>query len=158
MNVVEFISHFECSGTPTDTEIIEDLESEIEDGLPRDYREFLEQCNGGRVRGRLNFDAAGKAGTVRIDAVGGGARGLWLTNRHEDYWGRIPEQLRWIASDPGGNQFLIGVDGDARGKIYFWLVEEELDQTPGASLSERRDIQLIAESFHGFLAGLQQVA
>lgn len=158
MNVVEFISHVECSGAPTDSEIIEDLESEIEDGLPRDYREFLEQCNGGRVRGTLYFDAEGKAGTVCIDAVGGGAKGLWLTNRHEDYWGRIPKKLRWIASDPGGNQFLIGVDGDARGKIYFWLVEEELDQTPGASLSERGDIQLIAASFHGFLAGLRQVA
>jgi len=158
MNLVEFISHIECSGAGTDVGIIDDLESEIEDGLPSEYRQLLERCNGGRVRGRLEFDAGGKAGTVRVDAVGGGEQGLWLTNRREDYWGRIPEQLRWIASDPGDNGFLIGVDGDTRGKIYFWRVEEELHQAPGAPLSVRTDIQLIAGSFHGFLAGLRRVA
>lgn len=47
---------------------------------------------------------------------------------------------------------------DARGKIYFWLVDEELHQTPDAPLSERTDIQLIAVSFHGFLAGLRNGA
>ncbi|MCR6480704.1 SMI1/KNR4 family protein [Variovorax sp. ZS18.2.2] len=158
MNVSEFISHIKCSGAPTDPGIIDDLEFEIDGGLPSEYRQFLNRCNGGYVNGSLGFESGGKAGTVTIHAVGGGEHGLWLTNRREDFWGRIPEQLRWIMSDPFGNGFLLGVNGDARGRIYFWFMEEELGQAPDAPLSNRTDIQLIANSFDDLLVGLRHRA
>lgn len=45
--------------------------------------------------------------------------------------GEIPEDFISIGNDPGGNEILLGVNGEYQGKVYFWIhdiePEDEMD-------------------------------
>lgn len=63
---------------------------------------------------------------------------------------RIPPDTIPIADDPFGNVIVIGLQGDQRGKVYFWDHEEEPEDQPDWS-----NVDLIADSFDHFMAGLR---
>jgi hypothetical protein len=74
------------------------------------------------------------------------------------YRNRIPKELIWITSDPFGNAICLGVFGDARGKVYWWDHDNEMIGGYGTywdgSLAESDNVELLADSFADFVAGL----
>lgn len=67
----------------------------------------------------------------------------------------IPINLVAIADDVGGNAICISVKGKDKGKVYFWdhesAAEEELEDP-----KSYKDVELIADSFDEFMAGLRE--
>lgn len=157
MTFEEFICHIHTDRIPVQIDFIDDLEVEIEQGLPPDYRGFLQLCNGGFLHTKLQFHSGATLGrhtTVTLDMLGGDREHCWLTNYREMYWGRIPEALRWIGSDPFGNAFCIGVEAEHYGKIYFWDHEGELANGRDPTMESTTNVYLLAPSFEQFVGQL----
>lgn len=56
--------------------------------------------------------------------------------------------------DPFGNAICLGISGNERGKVYFWDHEMEPDDDWDGRLETAGNVQLIADSFTEFVAGL----
>lgn len=114
--------------------------------LPKAYREFLSKQNGGRPELRP-FNVPGWGSSVVNTFYGVGIGGIYdLEMVREAFEGVIPEGVFAIADDPGGNQLCIGVEGEKRGKVYFWFHEAGDTDEEAAALFE------VAPSFEAFLA------
>jgi len=124
MTLDEFLQQIEGNGSAVDEEIITDLESELDEHLPSDYRQFLNLCKGGAVKKDIRF-AIPPDRFSHIESVGGDVQNYWLTNLREIYWGRIPESLLWIMGDVHGNAICLAVAGECRGQVFFWDAEKE---------------------------------
>ena len=74
-----------------------------------------------------------------------------LRKHLEVFRDRVPPKLLPIARDPGGNLICIAVSGPARGKVYFWDHEEEVEE---GETPDYRNISLITHSFEGILRSL----
>lgn len=139
---------------PTDESRVIALETRLGTRLPEEYRQFILDFNGGRPSPDC-FELALRAGPytgsvvdyflsvdvadeMNIDNVLG-----WLR-------GRKPRALLPIASDPGANYVMLGIEGDVRGKVYFWNHEWEPQNE-----QEWSNIDLIADSFDAFMSGLK---
>lgn len=144
------------SDGPADPARVAALEASLGVPLPDDYRQFLLAHNGGRPK-PAKFVFARRTGPYTDSLVD------WFLalydGEHSNLetvrgWlrGRIPPGLLPIAIDPFGNFVLLGLAGaagGAAGKVYFWDHEEEPAQQPDWS-----NIDLVADSFDAFLAGL----
>ncbi|MDQ0244738.1 hypothetical protein J2S09_002309 [Bacillus fengqiuensis] len=67
-----------------------------------------------------------------------------MIQRYSEY---IPGNLIPFAESPGGNQICIAVNGNEKGKIYFWDHENRNGQ---------KDLFLVAESFSDFINSFQR--
>ena len=125
--------------------------------LPEDYRSFLLEFNGGRPKPEIiDFIQNGDDQSDIVNYLGGihngeyWARLEWQIDSLKD---RVPKGFIPIGDDPGGNAYLIGIDGETFGKIYFWDHENE------AALEEKEpsfeNMSLIASSFTEFLNKLR---
>jgi hypothetical protein len=139
---------------PADEVRVVALETRLGTRLPEEYRRFLLDFNGARPSPAC-FHLALRAGPytdsvvdyflsvdvadeLNIDTVLG-----WLQ-------GRKPPALLPIATDPGANYVMLGIEGDVRGKVYFWDHDHEPQNETGWS-----NIDLIADSFDAFMSGLK---
>ena len=132
---------------------LEAFEKLLGSSLPKDYRQFLIQHNGGKPTPSY-FLISDKKGNDAIDHFYGlhdGPRYARLDNAFEVYKGRIPGCLLKIADDPLGNAICIGIKGKYRGKIYFW--DHELEGNIWQQLLGRH-ITLVSDSFRNFLDSL----
>ena len=126
------------------------FEARIGRPLPDEYRRILLAFNGGRPKPD-GFRFALRRGPYTDSAVNW-FYGLGSSPANDLDWNRdqvrlrMPPELLPIADDPGGNQICLGIDGDARGKVYFWDHERE-----GAGWT---NVDLVADSFEAFLRGL----
>ena len=113
--------------------------------LPDDYREFIAAHNGVRLSGSAD---------VRIDTPLGPE--FWGVDTIEgvqdtEFWvvdyptGSMP-----VATDGGGNTYLMGLVGELRGRIYFH--DHELASEVPEPLES---LQCLVESFGTFLAGVR---
>lgn len=167
MTLDEFRAYLAKPGTPLSEGEIAAFEKEIGNGLPHDYRAFLQTVNGGWVGGALLISgstANGEPIDTYLHHIGGlrAEPHMDLRNQratYQDWLARIPRDLIWIMDDSGGNAICLGVAGDARGKVYFWdhELEPDLDETDG-TIEGMGNITLIAHSFETFFAGLQLAA
>ena len=131
--------------------------------LPEDYRAFLIACNGGFVGGSLWFTGPTPTGD-RADAgvhhIGGFREEphFSLEWARDCYAGRIPDDLLWVMDDPFGNAICLGVHGEHQGKVFFWDHENEPDEEWEGSVEGAGNLQLLANSFAEFVAGLHPLA
>lgn len=131
---------------PTNEEQVSHLESITGLCLPKSYKNFLLEQNGGiPVNGVFGYGEGGSSGVVFF--------GVCLPEKYNDilcnyeiYKDRIPEGLFPIGSDPGGN--LICIDLESPAGVYFWEHEKE-----GRSLSSNGVFKL-SGSFDEFIDSL----
>lgn len=165
MTIDQFASQIEDRGPPIIPGDLAAFEREIGHTLPEDYRAFLEACNGGYVGGQFWFtgptpeDESADAGVHHV----GGLRDddFSLRDARDTYQGqeyRIPRSLIWIMDDPFGNAICLGLDGLERGRVYFWDHENEPDPDEwDGRVDTAGNLQLLAESFSEFVAGLREL-
>ncbi|MDX2219354.1 MAG: SMI1/KNR4 family protein [Burkholderiales bacterium] len=128
--------------------------------LPADYRAFLIACNGGFLSGTLGFAGLSPTGepvSVSIHHIDGfrEENHLSITFSRELFEGRIPDDLLMIMDDPSGNAICLGLRGPYTGKVYLWDHEEEPDDDWDGAVESAGNIQLLADSFSAFVAGLR---
>jgi hypothetical protein len=77
-----------------------------------------------------------------------------LRRESATYEGRIPPGTIAIAEDPGGDLFLLSVDGDSKGSVFYWDHENEpVDEA--TDWEDFENVYPIADSFEEFLASLR---
>jgi hypothetical protein len=141
---------------------VEAFEAEIGTTLPDDYRRFLLRYNGGNVDW-YQFEGLtpeGQSWTTIISHVGGLREepALSLRSARSCYQGRelqIPRALLWIMGDPGGNAICIGLTGKYRGRVYFWIHDEQPDPREwDGEVETAGNVIFLANSFTDFMAGV----
>jgi len=164
VTVDEFLKEVNRKAAPAPLHAVLQLERDLGASLPADYRQFLIDCNGGHVGGRLWFQGptpSGEPADAGVHHVGGFREESYfsLTSARECYEGRIPKDLLWIMDDPFGNAICLGVSGNHRGKVYFWDHESEPDPDEWDGRVETAgNVQLLADSFAAFVGGLRPPA
>lgn len=151
----------------TSLEAIEEVEIRLGKQFPDEYKCFILKHNGGRPEPchfrfkhptgvwdpYSNYDANGKWDWGMI------AYFLSFSGQHEtlfdyliSYEGRIPHDTLPIARDPGGNPILLAVSGANKGKVYFWMRENEPEDEE--IINGFDYLGFVADSFTEFLEGL----
>jgi hypothetical protein len=147
---------------PPSQDQLEAFEAEIGAALPDDYRRFLLRSNGGTLDW-YEFQGPtpeGRSWTVVVSDVGGLRDEANLSLRHARscYQGhelQIPRALLWIMGDPGGNAVCLGLTGDYRGRVYFWIHDEQPDPEEwDGGVETAGNVILLADSFTDFVAGI----
>ena len=139
-------------------EVLQNAEKIIGVKLPEDYRTFLLTHNGGRPEPDVGF----KFNPIRqiddsmIDWFYSIHDGKYsnLIKKFEKYKRYLPNDMLVIANDPGSGWILLGIRGNRRGKVYFWVenFDEGLHQD-----AECTNFALVADSFNEFLECLYPV-
>jgi cell wall assembly regulator SMI1 len=163
MTLDEFVTLIDLKSPPAPQDQLEAFEAELGSRLPNDYRQFLARTNGGVIRGWYRF----KGRTPRGE--------MWSTYLHHVCGFReephfslrfnrgcclsaesgFPHALLWIMDDPGGNGICIGLTGDQRGKVYFWIHDELPDpEAWDGRVESASNVILLAESFTEFVANI----
>lgn len=151
----------ECMGTkildfkgPIEDDIISDFENEIGIKIPKEYRDFLKEYNGGYPQpDGFSFGEQGDGSSVDRFLSLGCEKNHDLHKYFNIYKDRIPNGYLPIAHDPGGNLVLIKLSAD-KSMVYFWDHEDEADEGESPSM---RNVYLISQSFHEFIDGLVEV-
>jgi hypothetical protein len=147
---------------PPSPDQVEAFEAEIGTRLPDDYRQFLLRSNGGKINWH-EFQGPtpeGQEWNTVIDQVGGlrDERDLSLRLARRIYQGRdlqIPRALLWIMGDPGGNAMCLGLTGKYRGRVYFWIHDEQPSPEEwDGEVETAGNVILLANSFIDFVAGI----
>ncbi|HEX8558041.1 MAG TPA: SMI1/KNR4 family protein [Pyrinomonadaceae bacterium] len=126
--------------------------------LPEEYRRFLLRHNGGYPEPgdfRIEWTDPRLARAWRISTVADfhalddGAT-LDLLRDFKTFQGRIPKGTLAVALDPGGNVVLLGLAGEHRGRVFFWVnsLPAEYDETDFANLGR------VADGFDAFIGSL----
>jgi cell wall assembly regulator SMI1 len=136
---------------------LESVERELDVELPRDYRRFLLEQNGGRTVDDWVLDtpiAHSIGGVLPCDFYSVARSGQydmsWMLDSYGLHWlaaGVLP-----IAEDPGGNVICLSLRGDEYGSVYFW--DHELGAHEG-DLPSPQGLTVVAESFEAFVSGLR---
>ena len=133
--------------------IVKVLETYFAFKLPKDYRKFLLETNGGNPTKRYFLKkGTNELGEIRyfLGIIPEYSKGLLEKKAMFD--GRIPSNTLTIGSNSGGNLILLSVKGPDYGKVYYWdhNWEAEDGQTPDYS-----NLTLIADSFEEFINSLK---
>jgi hypothetical protein len=138
-------------------EKLEEFEQNYGIKLPDDYRSFLLRYNGGSPEpGIVDFVQYGDNQSDIVNYLCGIHNGEYWASLEwytQTYKGRIPVGFIPFGYDPGGNLYLLGIDGIHLGKVYFWDHENEaglLDEEPSFE-----NMSFIANSFAEFLSKLR---
>lgn len=123
------------------------LESFLECGIPREYKQFLLDYNGGEIEPNC-FDFNTGSSSIRyFFQINSKGISDWVKN-YKLFKNRIPESFIPIGNDDGGNLILLGIKGEVRNKIYFWDHEFEKDDEKEPDYF---NLSLVADSFQGFI-------
>lgn len=147
----------ESENNSIDIKKIEEFKNVIGIELPLEYKEFLLKYNGGEPDAYI-FNKNLDLGKIIVNTL----YGIEANNDFDDlgksikiYKNRIHPSFIPIGDDPGGNQFLLGVQGNFKGKIYFWDHNTELDNDNFIENELPNNMYLLADSFNGFLSKLE---
>lgn len=126
-------------------------------GLPKDYRSFLLEFNGGEpVEKYFYFKDTEEDGSCIDEFFGFKRDGIDNLLVKADYTGdRIPENMLAIARAAFGDLILLTVKGKDRNRVYLWNHEMEADPNQGET-PDYSNLTLIADSFTEFVEGLRE--
>ena len=145
---------------PTSEAEIARFEAELGTTLPEDYRAFLLANNGGRCEleqfsVRWSGSAQDREDSQEVldnlRSLGDGP--VELRDAVRTLRDRIPPGMLSVAEDPFGNQILLGLTGERRGRVYFWVH----DLPPDADETDPANLGVVADDFTAFLAGLREL-
>lgn len=156
------------------------LEDLIGAKLPKAYREFLLQHNGGSTDPEGFTSKQGRPSSILDIFFGLGIKDrMWdLRNQFRKTRKEMPAEVLPIALDLGGNKICLAFKGTNRGKLYFWDHEgvpepddiearfpeidwgEDSDDEPRTELQSdwpgHPDLTLLADSFEEFLSNFTE--
>jgi hypothetical protein len=143
---------------PASQAMLDELRAYYDRPIPADYLEFLQQANGGRFAAnlvRLPADAGGDTVLNRVLPADRAAK----SNVYGDYelyrsMDRVPTACIAFADDPGGNAFLLSLEPESQGAIFFWDHENE-PADGGARFTDFPNAHRIAPSFAAFIGALE---
>lgn len=126
---------------------IKQFEQEYDVTLPKQYIDFLLEYNGGYPQ-ESSFKISNDEGESLVNKF----YGIWdmksnLGEVFEILEGEILEDFVSIANDPGGNEILLGVSGENKGKVYFWIHDIESEY-------EIDNMYILADNFADFFNNL----
>jgi hypothetical protein len=134
------------------------LEQRLNILLPKSYRRFLLEVNGGQPKpnafpihnfsrdthGLLDHFFSWDPDDVDYDIV----------ENAQVFRNRMPTELLPIAFDPGGNLLCLAVSGDNIGKVYYWDHEDEY---PPGETPDYHNLYFVANDFDDLLGGLSEL-
>ena len=126
--------------------------------FPEDYKKFLLEYNGGiPERDIVSFTEKDEITENYIELILGicNEYAYSLKRKNNMFHNRIPSNTIIIASDPGGNLFLMSIRGDDYGTIYFWDHEEEVCEGQEPDYS---NLIFVAKSFTDLLNNLKDIS
>ncbi len=155
---------------PCSEEDLAEVESILGETLPREYKEFVLKYGWSHYEPSavvrtiekppsdvtINDDLAVPIGNF----FGGDFKGtsLLFHLKVSPIYEFFPEQMLAIADDVMTNQFLLGLKGEERNKVFFWfregLIEPEHYEEEGLKVPgdwKRKNLTLVATSFTDFL-------
>lgn len=128
----------------TDFELVNDIK------LPTDYQEFLLKFNGGEPS--PNENPSPETVVRYILGMHNGDKFASLYRFIEIYAKRLPGGCMPIATDPFGNLFIMNLNAEDLGYIYFWDHEGEPEVQDGHYVD---NCYFVAYSFTEFLNNLR---
>jgi hypothetical protein len=130
-----------------DANTLVSFENELSIKLPNDYKEFM-LCQNGGVPKICDFDLPSglDSSVVNYFYPFGDMRGN-IRKKNYIFDGELPSGFITIGCDSGGNQILIGVTGQKKGRVYFWYH----DVNP----EEENPMHFLANTFTEFLEMLK---
>ncbi|MBC1436124.1 SMI1/KNR4 family protein [Listeria rocourtiae] len=114
--------------------------------LPRVYRLFLKENNGGETEPNLFFISENQGASVLDSFFGLGDIYGNLQDFIDIYDGRLPDDFIPIGNDPGGNAICVSINEDNSDNIYFWDHEEETENP-----NEMSNVFLLANDIEEFI-------
>lgn len=133
---------------------LEELERLLRTSLPKDYRDFLAETNGGRPEpSAFTFQQYGRRQESLVDwffTLDASEEQYQLLRENEILLGRIPARLLPIACDPFGNILLLDLGAKSIGAVYFW--DHENENMEGEPYWD--NISYIAASFMEFVTSV----
>lgn len=158
---------------PMSEDEISALESTLPGQFPASYGAFLKTYGAASFGEYIDFEpieplpaTISSTGKGHISHFYGAKSSRYKDNMSLErnfrvYRGRMPESLIPIGNDGVGNQICLGVDGDERGKVYFWDHHDEWDEDDYLDSGEPvppdlkfSNVYQIADSFDDFLQRL----
>lgn len=155
--------NLEQDGYKPSEKVIKKFEKKIKESLPKDYRDFLSQTNGGELTNTLvyPFTENGRAtheGITVFYGLSEDGDGSLDENFEIFRDKKEPRMLNYmipIGEDEGGNQIVILLNKKEFGHVYFWDHEFDLSSLEKGD-DERENCHLIAKSFTEFLNLLRE--
>ncbi|MBK1645182.1 hypothetical protein CKO25_11100 [Thiocapsa imhoffii] len=138
----------------TESKII-NAEEEINLKLPSDYKKFLLRTNGGYPeKGAFMIDFGHdriQIGHVNYFLSIYDGEHSNLVDYVKTYTERLPEGLLPVAYDDQGNLVVLKINGENKGKVYFWDHDQEGydDYDP-----EKPEMGFVADNFDKFISEL----
>ncbi len=137
---------------------IQNAEKSLGVKFPDQYIQFLLKYNGGRpepagfdIEWRTNQPMSEDWRTSMLSwflSIYNGDETNLLEYNKISFSGRIPKETIAIADDCGGNLILLGVSGEYKDKIFFWVKDDEVEDggVPGFE-----NVGFLADSFDEFI-------
>ena len=133
---------------------LEEFERHLGTPLPKDYRDFLAETNGGRPEpSAFMFQQYGRPQKSLVDwffTLDATEEQYHVLRENETLSGRIPARLLPIACDPFGNIVLLDLGAKSVGAVYFW--DHENENMEGEPYWD--NVSYIAASFTAFISSL----
>jgi SMI1 / KNR4 family (SUKH-1) len=134
---------------------VDSFEQRFGVALPRDYRAFLLEVNGGRTaRTHREFDRGILNQLFSLNEPKE-SRDLaaWNEHVHKDL---KTSELIIVGVDDGGGEILLAVSGEHSGEVWFQVHDERpWDANPRVLWHDRRDVRKLADSFTAFMSSLR---
>ena len=133
-------------------EMVDEFEQYIGFSLPKDYRQFLLQYNGGKTQERYyTFYIVELNENIPLNVLYGLNTEIKQVNLkvwHDEYKEDLLENSIIIGSDPGAGMIVL-INDDEDGGIYYWDDSWHFEQS-----DEENNIYKIADSFQDFFDNL----
>jgi hypothetical protein len=146
---------FEERGPQVTESDVADFEQRFGVVLPRDYRAFLLEVNGGcTAKTHCEFDRGVLNGLLSLNEPDGSSDlAAWNERVRKDL--KTPD-LIIVGVDDGGGRILLAVNGDHSGEVWFQVHEgRPWEANPRVLWHDRRDVRKLADSFLAFMSSLR---
>lgn len=142
------------SGGPPSKRDVDVLEASLGCRLPEDYREFLLATNARQIRPCvipvMGFPRGDRLVAHEFTCFCP-QESCDFSQRISIYAGRVPKGMLPLASDPGGNLFVMDLNPSSFGTVSFWERAYEVEEGEAPTMD---NVYNVAPSFSDFLARL----